>query len=119
MLSEFAIIGITLLAAVIAAVAQYLFKRSVPKFGFSKKGIRILILNKGIWAGGVIYLISLVVYLKALGSGQLSFVYPTFASTFVFITLISHFVLKEDMNMKRVAGIALIVIGIAVVALSY
>jgi len=119
MLSELSIIAMTLLAAVIAAVAQYVFKRSVPRFDFKKGGIRSLVKSKGIWAGGIIYLVSLVVYLKALGSGQLSFVYPTFASAFVFVTLISHFLLREKLNLKRVSGIALVVIGIIIVALTY
>jgi uncharacterized membrane protein len=119
MLNELSIIGITLIAAIVAAGAQYLFKRSVPKFDLGKRGIKALLFNRGIWAGVVIYLISLVIYLKALGSGQLSFVYPTFASTFVFVTLISHFALKEEMSMKRIAGIAMIVMGIAIVALTY
>lgn len=119
MLSEIGIIATTLLAAAIAASAQYVFKKSVPKFDFGKRGIRSLVLNKGIWTGGLIYLVGLVVYLKALGSGQLSFVYPTFASTFVFITLISHFLLKEELKAKRIAGIALVIVGIIIVALTY
>lgn len=119
MLSELEVIGITLLAAVIAASAQYVFKRSVPSFDFKKEGVRSLVLNRGIWAGGLIYLVGLVVYLKALGSGQLSFVYPTFASTFIFITLISHFLLKEELSAKRIAGIAIVIIGIVIVALTY
>lgn len=119
MLGELEIIGITLLAAVIAAVAQYIYKRSVPRFGFSKEGIKSLVFNKGVWAGGVFYLISLVVYLKALGSGELSFVYPTFASTFVFIALISHFLLREKFSLRRYLGIALVVLGIIIVAFTY
>ncbi len=119
MTSELLIIGITLLAAIVAALAQYLFKRSVPTFDFNRVHMRNLLLNKGLWAGGMAYLISLVIYLKALGSGQLSFVYPTFASTFIFIALISHFVLREKLSMGRIAGIGLVVLGIVIVALTY
>lgn len=119
MLGESEIIVTTLAAALIAALAQYVFKKSVPKFDISLGGIRRLLSSPGIWAGGILYLASLGVYLKALGSGELSFVYPTFASTFIFIALISYFMLKEEMSPKRAAGIALVFIGIVLVALSY
>ncbi len=119
MLSELEIMLTTLAAALIAATAQYLFKKSVPKFELSPRGIKHLLSSAGIWIGGILYIGSLAVYLEALGSGELSFVYPTFASTFIFIALISYFLLKEEMGPKRVAGIALVFIGIALVALSY
>lgn len=109
----------TLAAAAIAAFAQYIFKKSVPRFKFNKDGIMGLITNKGIWIGGITYLASLAIYLKALGSGELSFVYPTFASTFVFVALLSHFVLKEKLGPKRIAGIAMVLVGIAIVAFTY
>ncbi len=113
------LIATTLSAAAIAAFAQYLFKKSVPRFRLDKYGILGLLANKGVWAGSLAYLASLAIYLKALGSGELSFVYPTFASTFVFVALISRFALKEKLGAKRIAGIALVLIGIAVVAFTY
>ncbi len=119
MQQEFFIVGITLSAAAIAAFAQYLFKRSVPAFDFKGSHFLPMLKNKGLWAGGLAYLLSLVIYLRALKSGQLSFVYPTFASTFIFVTLISRYLLKEKFNSKRIIGIALIVIGVTVVALTY
>ncbi len=94
MATEIYLIITTLFAAAIAALAQYLFKRSVPRFRLGLEGVRALLTEKGIWAGGLAYLASLAIYLKALGSGELSFVYPTFASTFVFVALISHFALR-------------------------
>lgn len=119
MLNELLVIGVTLVAAILAATAQYTLKKSVPKFTFGLKGIKSLATNKGIWLGGIIYIAGLVIYLKALDSGQLSFVYPTFASTFVFVVLISHFLLKERIDAKRWVGLALIFLGIAIVALTY
>lgn len=119
MLGESAIIAITLASAVIAAAAQYFYKKSIKKFEFNSKGLKILISNRGIWIGGILYIVSLVVYLKALSSGALSFVYPTFASTFVFVAFISHFALKEKISRMRVLGLTLIVLGVVLVALTY
>ena len=119
MYQEESIIVITLIAAAFAAFAQYLFKRYVPAFDLKKHHIKQLFKNKGLWAGGVVYLVSLVIYLKALKTGELSFVYPTFASTFIFVSIISRYLLGEKFNRKRVFGILLIIIGITIVALTY
>ena len=63
--------------------------------------------------------LSFAIYLYALHSApEISFVYPIFASTFVFVLLISIFSLKEKAGIYRIAGIALIVLGIAVVSLT-
>ncbi len=119
MLGVVAIVLLTLAAALAAAFAQYLFKRSLKAFRLNLKGIILLASNRGVILGGLISLASLAVYLLALGSGQLTFVYPTFASTFVFVLLISHFALKEKVTRARALGIILIIAGIAIVALTY
>ncbi len=113
------VIAITLVAAIIVAVAQYQFKRNLEKFHFNKGHLIKLVKNKGILIGVGLYIISLLVYLVALHYGQLSFVYPTFASSFIFITLVSKYALKERVTLARACGILLILAGIAMVALTY
>lgn len=115
----FTIIAITLLAAMIVAVAQYQFKRNLEKFYLKKDYIIKLIKNKGIVIGVGLYIVSLAIYLIALSYGQLSFVYPTFASSFVFIALVSKYALKEEITLARACGILLILAGIVMVALTY
>lgn len=119
MLSETSIIIVTLVAAMIAAVAQYLFKSAMPKFRFNLHDILGLLKNRSILLGLLIYLASLGLYLVALDSGQLSFVYPLFSSTFVFIMLISYLVFKERIGWGRWAGVLLIILGISLISLSY
>ncbi|MGC8479583.1 MAG: hypothetical protein ACP5M9_02860 [Candidatus Micrarchaeia archaeon] len=119
LVNEFYIIALTFIAAGIAAISQYILKRSVHKFEFGIKGVISLIKNKYLILGIGIYLVSLIFYLVALSSGELSFVYPTFASTFIFIFLISHFKLNEKMNMHRLLGLIFIILGIFIVALTY
>ncbi len=121
MLGEFQIIALTLVAAAIAAFSQYVMKNAVHKFSFSFSGTGIfsLLKNKRLLVGVGIYLVSLVFYLVALSSGQLSFVYPTFASTFVFVFLFARFRLHESITYRRYVGLALIILGIVLVALTY
>lgn len=120
MLGAVEIVGITLFAAAIAAVAQYLYKRGLQKFGFSLKEIIAEFKKRDILMGGVLYVASLIIYLYALDNAPLiSFVYPIFASTFVFVLLISKLVFHERVNLHRVFGMALILIGIAVISLTF
>ena len=116
MLSLEYVIGLTVISAAIVAYAQYVFKRGIHRFRLSVSGIISLVRNRMVIAGILIYVLGLVFYLVALGSGELSFVYPAFSSTFIFVILISHFALKERIGYARLAGIILIIAGIALVA---
>jgi multidrug transporter EmrE-like cation transporter len=120
MVSEALIIFITLAAAFVSAVAQYVFKRNVGKFDFSVKDVLGVLLNKQMVFGLCLYAVSFVLYIYALYSTPvLSFVYPVFASTFIFVLLISKYFLDEKINRFRAAGMLLIVLGITLVALTY
>ncbi len=113
------IIGITLIAALFVAMAQYLFKKHIEQFDINKSHIIKLLKNRNMMLGVLLYIVSLLIYLVALHYGQLSFVYPTFASSFIFIALVSKYALKERLDAKRILGILLILIGIIMVALTY
>ena len=113
------IIVVTLFAAAVAAVAQYLYKKSVKKFGFSVKEIVRVFRNGHTVLGIALYVVSLLIYLYALHAAPVVFfVYPIFSSSLVFVLLISKYVLKERMGIRRVMGVALIVAGIAIISLT-
>jgi uncharacterized membrane protein len=119
LLNEIEVIGFTLIAAAIAATSQYLMKKSIHKFSIDLKGIFSLFKNKFLIISIFVYLISLVFYLIALSSGELSFVYPTFATTFLFVFIIAKLKLNEPITLYRGIGITLIVIGVIIVAMTY
>ncbi|MCL5008094.1 MAG: EamA family transporter [Candidatus Marsarchaeota archaeon] len=114
------VIFITLVAAVIVAASQILFKIGLRG---KRVGVRNLIPiifgSRAIILGGIGYFASLSIYLIALGSAPLSVVYPIFASSFIFVTLFSSVFLGERFPIYRSVGIALIFLGIVIVALSY
>ncbi len=116
MLNTGLVIVLTVVAAAIVAYAQYVFKRGVHKFTLNLSGMVSLLRNRMVIIGGVVYVIGLGFYLVALGSGELSFVYPAFSSTFIFVIIISHFALKERIGYARLSGILLIIAGIALVS---
>ncbi|MEM0159180.1 MAG: EamA family transporter [Candidatus Micrarchaeaceae archaeon] len=113
------VICITLVAALFASFAQYLFKRAMPKFRFRLPELIALLKDRTIIAGIIIYFIGLAIYLVALEKGQLSFVYPIFASSFIFIMLISRFMLNEKLTGMRILGILLVFAGVVMISLTY
>jgi len=111
------IIAVTLVAAVIAAAAQYLFKRSATAFKMNIKGIWGVLTKRDMMVGLIMYLASLVFYLYALHAAPVvSFVYPVFSSSLVFVLLISKYALKEKVGTRRIAGMMLIIVGIVVIS---
>ncbi len=114
------IIFITLIAAFIVSLSQILFKK-----GLSGKRINALniigtiLRSRQVLTGALGYFVSLGVYLIALKSAPLSIVYPIFASSFIFVTLLSSFFLKERLSWTRILGIVFIFLGILVISLSY
>lgn len=111
-------IGTTLIAAAIAAYSQYLFKRSLPEFKLKITEMLHLVKNRGVMSAAFLYFGSLAIYLFALRSGNLSFVYPTFASIFIFVFLISKVYLHERIGAAKAIGLMLVFIGVILVALT-
>ncbi|MGC8662210.1 MAG: hypothetical protein ACP5RT_00265 [Candidatus Micrarchaeia archaeon] len=116
---ELEVIALTLLAAFLTSIAQIIFKKNLPHFKASLLDALGLLKIKKILLGIIIYIVSLPIYLFALKGGNLSFVYPTFASSFIFVFLLSKFLLGEKVKAIRVFGIALILIGIVIIALTF
>ena len=77
-------------------------------------------MNKTILLGLVGYAVSFVIYIGVLSvkGSQLSIVFPIFASSFIFVTILSSIFLKEKITAIRVLGILLIFFGITMVALT-
>lgn len=118
MMNIYLVILITLVAALAASLSQILYKKSIRQRIESVRDMINVFMDRNVLIGFGGYAISLVIYLFALSKAPLSVVYPTFASTFIFVTLLSAIVLREKMGLKRIAGMALIFIGISIIAIS-
>ena len=69
-------------------------------------------------AGLALYAISTVLWLLVLGRVDVSYAYPFVSLGFAFTALYGYLVLNEPMGAFRVAGIALIITGVALVSKS-
>lgn len=123
------VLGMTVLTVTVTALAQMALKlaviapdiRSAADASSGASQVEFyskLALSPMLWAGLVLYGVSVLMWLWVLSKVDLSVAYPfvglSFALTFVF----GVFVLGEDFSMIRLGGTALIVLGCVMVSQS-
>ncbi len=74
--------------------------------------------NPYLFAGYSLYGISAILLILALRRGELSILYPVIALTYVWVAILSVFIFHEQMPPMRIAGIATVVLGVAVLGRS-
>lgn len=113
-----------LISVVCNTSANMLLKGGVEKLGgltLSKTNIAADLLRAAtspyIFAGLVLYGLSFILWLRVLSTNDLSRVYPIFV-TFVFIltTLGSAKIFGEHISIQRIAGLAISIVGIYLIA---
>ena len=78
-----------------------------------KRGIQDMILNPRIILGCCTYVLSSFFFILAIRQGELSFLYPMVALSYVWTLLWSRIVFKEPFTRNKFAGIAFILLGVA------
>ena len=117
------LIGLILLSVTLAALAQVTLKvgvnRVTPSGGtltLDGSSLRSLATSPIILGGLVLFGLSAVVWLLVLSRATLSFAYPFASLSYVLILIFGRVVLHEQVTALRMAGVALIVAGIVLVA---
>jgi drug/metabolite transporter (DMT)-like permease len=113
------VIGLMIIFTLIGAFASILLKKGAPKFHlkFSIDGIIDLLTNWNIVFGGILYFLSMVGFIYLLKQQDLSVLYPLTSISYIFVTILSVWLLKEKINFYKILGIALIILGVWMVAL--
>jgi uncharacterized membrane protein len=93
------------------AAAQILGKIGMAHFTLNLIAIAT---NAPLMGGYALYGLNTFLMVLALRKGELSMLYPIIALTYVWVTLLSYTLLHEPPNLFKNCGIALIVIGVAV-----
>ncbi len=105
------------LGTVLSAAAQILIKSGAghlpPHAGFVQTAIGMITVP-ALFFGYALYGVYTVVLTLALRHGELSVLYPVIALTFVWVAIASVVMFHEDMNAAKLAGIAIIMLGVAV-----
>ena len=94
----------------------------IPKFDLNAAGIigalPSVALNFYVIAGLALMVVSMGSHLIVLSRVEISFAYPFLGLSFVLTTLYGHYFLSESVGFWRVAGVAFIICGVAMVAKS-
>lgn len=77
-----------------------------------------IVFNPYVISGLAVMVISMASHLMVLAKVDISFAYPFLGLSFVLVTLYGYFVLSEPVNIWRIAGVLLIVLGVSLVAKS-
>jgi multidrug transporter EmrE-like cation transporter len=102
---------------IIGAAAQVLIKKGAGALGANPTFVHTamaMLFTPALFTGYAMYGVSTVLLVLALRHGQLSLLYPVFAMTYVWVTVLSFVIFHESINVFKLAGIAVIVGGIAV-----
>lgn len=108
-------IGLVIIATLIGSIGPILMKLSTKHEKFSIIG---MIKNPKVILGAGAMFVSVLVYKLALKGGELSVLYPFASLNYLWITLISKFYLKEQINKQKIIGISLIILGIILIGLN-
>jgi len=105
---------LNLIAAVLGAVGQYLYK-----IGGLRLGQMPLYKNWPLFSGMILFCVVMVLFVFSFKlGGRLSVVYPIYATTFLWGTIIAIFIDREPYTIMQIAGIFVILIGVCMIAMS-
>lgn len=103
---------LAMVCALAGSAGQLFFKTGSASVGAS---LSSWLVNWRVMTGFVLYGVSAIGFIIALKHGRLSLLYPVIATSYVWVTLLSSWVLGEKITGQHWIGIALILSGIVVI----
>lgn len=107
------IILIVLFCALLGATGQIFFKLASGKFTFNPL---TWFTNFHLIMGVLLYGLSAVLFVWSLKYGEISVIYPIFATTYIWVSLFAYFYLGESISELKIIGIIFIILGIFLIA---
>lgn len=96
----------------LGAAAQVFFKLGAGSL--TKSNPVQMLTNPVLLSGYCLYGLSTGLLVLALRKGQLSILYPVISLTYVWVALLSMVIFKESMNGFKALGLAIVVVGVAI-----
>lgn len=100
-----------LIMTFMGAVASLFLKKAS-----GANGIKALISNSNLYLGGGLYFVSAVFNIWLLRYLDYSVVLPLTSLTYVWTMFLSYFILSEKISMRKIMGVALVLIGAILVS---
>ncbi len=101
-------IGLVLLCALMTGFAQLFFKIGANK-------LPLIFFNWPIIIGLAIFATEAVLFVIAYRGGDVSVLFPTFATSYIWVSLVSKYFLLESLNLFKWVGIITIILGISII----
>ncbi len=111
---KFKYILIAILCAVFGALGQLLFKLGAGNVSFN---ILSWILNFYVIAGVIFYGLATIIFILILKKADLSLLYPVVATSYIWVALMSIFILKEQLIWTNWIGFLLIIGGVSLTSI--
>lgn len=112
-------------AMLITATSQLSFKHGMTQVGELHASLSAflailpkMLANPFIWIGVIGEFSALALYLSVISRVPLSLAYPTLALGYLITALLARAILGEQVTWLRIAGIGVIIFGVALVGLS-
>lgn len=104
------IIGLVTLSSILGAFGLLFFKFGSKMVAFN---IKSWITNWKVIFGLFLYGLAFIILVVAMKLTDLSIAYPLYALSYIWVALLSHYVLKEKLYFKNWIGFIILVLGIA------
>ena len=88
------------------------------RYGHILRTLSRIYLNFYFILGGLIYVVSMTLFLVVISHIDLSYVYPIASINFVFVSILSKVIFKERISRLRWLSIFVITLGVALISLS-
>ena len=114
-------LAVLLIAILLGAAGQICLKFGLGKLDSQAPFVVVTAMfrNLHVLAGFVAYGVSSLLYLFVLSRLDVSYAYPFVAINYVFVTFLAWLILKESVPTLRLVGLAIICMGVLVLAVSY
>lgn len=106
--------GIVLFSTLLTSTAQLFYKFGAEKLSFD---VLKLITNYELIMGMVLYAIGGILLILSFRGGEVSVLYPIFATSYIWVSFLSIYFLGEIMNPYKWIGVSAIVMGIVLIGL--
>lgn len=108
-------LGLVFCCTILGAAAQVLIKMGASTL--TGAGVVSMLTNVHLMTGYSLYGFSTILLVLALRDGELSILYPVISLTFVWVTFLSSYIFRESITATKLAGISIIVSGVAVLGM--
>ncbi|HIH17774.1 MAG TPA: EamA family transporter [Nanoarchaeota archaeon] len=111
-ITSFSAVLFILVSTVFTAVGQIFLKSGVGDITSISS-----VLNYQLLMGLLLYGFALLLVVKAFKHGELSVLYPILALSYIWVVLLSNFILNEPLTQMKLLGVAAIFIGVTLIGI--